>query len=99
MPAKYRKGQSGGKRKPSANFLAASAKWRSHLADYRVKNPGQSLKRQMQGAKKTYKRIKSDGVNSKYNVVKRKVSKKPKKARKTKRKTKMKNSKKIFGIF
>ena len=48
-----------GKRKPSAAFLEASARWRAHLAEYRKAHPGQSLKQQMKGAKKTYKKSKS----------------------------------------
>jgi hypothetical protein len=48
-----------GKRKPSAAFLEASARWRAHLAEYRKAHPNMSLKQQMKGAKKTYKKSKS----------------------------------------
>ena len=51
------------KRKASANFLKAGAAWRSHLGEYRKKHPNLSLKQQMKGAKKTYKKSKSNGVN------------------------------------
>ena len=58
-------------------FLIASAKWRAHLAEYRKAHPGQSLKQQMKGAKKTYKKSKSQPVSvqvkSKPNRTKRKV--------------------------
>ena len=47
------------KRKPNPGFLAAAAKWRAHLAEYRNDHPGQSLKQQMKGAKKTYKKSNS----------------------------------------
>ena len=102
----------GGKRKsskrtPNKAFLAASAKWRDHLADYRVKNPGQSLKKQMQGAKKTYKKSKSQPsvLNSSHNSVEirnrsTRTRTKPKKPVRTKkRKKKSKKSKKLFGLF
>jgi hypothetical protein len=66
-----------GKRRPSAAFLAASARWRSHLAEYRKAHPNMSLKQQMRGAKKTYKKSKSQPVSvqvkSKPNRTKRKV--------------------------
>ena len=84
-----------GKRKPSKAFLEASAKWRAHLAEYRKVHPGQSLKQQMRGAKKTYKKSKSQPssvqVKSKPNRTKRKV-------KRTKRRTgKKKNS--LFNLF
>ena len=76
-------------RKPSANFLAASARWRAHLADYREKHPKQSLKKQMQGAKKTYR--KSSQVKG--------TSVKPKRTRKTKRRvTRKKKKSGLFGF-
>ena len=71
------------KRKPSANFLAASARWRAHLADYREKHPKQSLKKQMQGAKKTYRR--SSQVKG--------TSVRPRRTRKTKRRVTRKKKK------
>ena len=48
-----------GKRKPSSNFLKAGEAWRAHLNEYRKKHPNMSLKQQMKGAKKTYKKSKS----------------------------------------
>ena len=51
--------QRGGKRKASAKFLAAGKAWRSHLSEYRKKHPNLSLKQQMKGASKTYKKGKS----------------------------------------
>ena len=82
-------------RKASAKFLAASAKWRAHLADYREAHPGQSLKQQMRGAKKTYKKSKSQPVSvqikSKPNRTKRKV-------KRTKRRTGKKKSS-LFNLF
>jgi hypothetical protein len=50
------RGGGGGKRKANPGFLAGAAKWRDHLAEYRIDHPGKSLKQQMQGAKKTYKK-------------------------------------------
>ena len=47
------------KRKASAKFLAAGKAWRSHLNEYRKKHPNLSLKQQMKGAAKTYKKVKS----------------------------------------
>ena len=46
----------GTKRKASARFLAAGKAWRSHLSEYRKKHPNLSLKQQMKGASKTYKK-------------------------------------------
>tara|TARA_B100000700_G_C14218532_1_gene478139 strand:+ start:132 stop:419 length:288 start_codon:yes stop_codon:yes gene_type:complete len=60
-----------GKRKASAKFLAAGKAWRSHLSEYRKKHPNLSLKQQMKGAAKTYKKGKSGTVSvktSKYSV-------------------------------
>ena len=79
------------KRKPSENFLKASARWRAHLADYRVKNPGQSLKKQMKGAKKTYRRSSQVKDTS--------VSVRPRRTRKTKRRvTRKKKKSGLFGF-
>ena len=44
------------KRKASAKFLAAGKAWREHLNEYRKKHPNLSLKQQMKGASKTYKK-------------------------------------------
>ena len=73
------------KRKVSASFLAAGKSWREHLSQYRKANPNMSLKQQMKGASKTYKKG-SVGVTvrtSKYEVKVRPRSKAMK--RKTKR--------------
>ena len=59
------------KRKPSSNFLKAGQAWRAHLGEYRKKHPNMSLKQQMKGAKKTYKKSKSQPIhvrNTKYSV-------------------------------
>ena len=81
----------GGKRKPSANFLAASARWRAHLADYREKHPKQSLKKQMQGAKKSYRKSSQVKGTS--------VSVRPRRTRKTKRRVTRKKKKRSFFGF
>jgi hypothetical protein len=83
----------GGKRRASAKFLAASARWRSHLAEYRKAHPNMSLKQQMRGAKKTYKKSQppSFQVKSKPNRTKRKV-------KRTKRRTGKKKSS-LFNLF
>ena len=82
-------------RKASAKFLAASARWRAHLAEYRKAHPNMSLKQQMRGAKKTYKKSKSQKpsvqVKSKPNRTKRKV-------KRTKRRTGKKN-RSLFNLF
>ena len=82
------------KRKASAKFLAAGNAWRAHLSEFRKKNPNLSLKQQMKGASKTYKKgkssVKSSGISfktSKYEVkVNRKSSKRSKKRRSGKKK-------------
>lgn len=79
----------GRKRKPSANFLAASARWRAHLADYREKHPKQSLKKQMQGAKASYR--KSSQVKG--------ISVRPKTRRTRKTKRRVTRKKKKSGLF
>lgn len=82
-------------RKASAKFLAASARWRAHLAKYREAHPNMSLKQQMKGAKKTYKKSKSQPVSvqvkSKPNRTKRKV-------KRTKRRT-GKKKRSLFNLF
>ena len=89
---KRSKRRSGKKRKASSKFLAAGNAWRSHLAEYRKKHPGLSLKQQMKGAAKTYKKGKSGGVSvktSKLSVrVRPRRSKKSKGSRRKKRKSK-----------
>tara|TARA_A200000113_G_C8817017_1_gene339187 strand:- start:9 stop:263 length:255 start_codon:yes stop_codon:yes gene_type:complete len=82
-------------RTPSKAFLEASARWRAHLAEYRKAHPNMSLKQQMKGAKKTYKKSKSQPpsfqVKSKPNRTKRKV-------KRTKRRTGKKKSS-LFNLF
>lgn len=84
-----------GKRTPSKAFLEASARWRAHLAEYRKAHPNMSLKQQMRGAKKTYKKSKSQPVSiqvrSKPNRTKRKV-------KRTKRRT-GKKKRSLFRLF
>lgn len=78
-----------GKRRASTKFLAASARWRSHLEEYRKAHPNMSLKQQMKGAKKTYKKSKSRPVGvqvkSKPNRTKRKVKRTKRRTGKKKR--------------
>lgn len=92
----------GGRRTPSKKFLEASARWRAHLAEYRRKHPNMSLKQQMKGAKKTYKKYKPVSIkNTKYSVQIRRRSTRPtkyKRTRKTKRRA-GKGKKKFFGLF
>ena len=92
-----------GKRTPSKAFLEASAKWRAHLADYRKAHPNMSLKQQMKGAKKTYKKSKSQPIhvrNTKYSVQIRPRTTKFKKTKQHKTKRAKKNkSTGIFGLF
>jgi len=57
-----RKGKS--KRKASAAFLNGANSWRTHLAAYREAHPGVSLKLQMKGASKTYKKGSKGGTGS-----------------------------------
>ena len=80
-------------RTPSKAFLEASAKWRAHLDEYRKAHPNMSLKQQMKGAKKTYKKSKTPSVQvkSKPNRTKRKV-------KRTKRRTGKKKSS-LFNLF
>ena len=66
-----RKRSSGKKRKASSKFLAAGKSWREHLSQYRKSHPNLSLKQQMKGASKTYRKGSSTGVTvhtSKYEV-------------------------------
>lgn len=96
------KGSRTRKRKPSAAFLEASARWRAHLAEYRKAHPGQSLKQQMRGAKKTYKKSKSQPIsvrNTQYSVQVRPRTKKASR-KKTKRPKKRTGKKKrsFFGF-
>jgi len=89
-----------GKRIPSKAFLEAGARWRAHLAEYREKNPNMSLKKQMKGAKKTYKKSKSQPIsvrNTQYSVQVRPRTRKANRKR-TKR-SKKRTSKKKSSFF
>lgn len=90
-----------GKRIPSKEFLEAGKEWRAHLAKYREAHPNMSLKQQMRGAKKTYKKSKSKSEpirvrNTKYSVQIRPRTTKLKNKRKTKR---AKKTKGLFDLF
>lgn len=94
------------KRKANSNFLKAGEEWRAHLNEYRKAHPNMSLKQQMKGAKKTYKKSKSKSKDvhvstSKYSVhVRNKRSKKVgKKSRNKSRKKSRKRTGKLFGLF
>ena len=87
--------QLGGKRKASAKFLAAGKAWRSHLNEYRKKHPNLSLKQQMKGASKTYKKGTSkSGSSITVKSTKYSVHVRPRRSRRTK---KSKSSKKSKG--
>lgn len=93
----------GGGRRASTRFLEAGKAWRAHLDEYRKAHPGQSLKQQMKGAKKTYKKSKSQPIhvrNTQYSVQVRPRTRKAGK-RKTKRPKKRTGKKKrsLFGLF
>lgn len=95
----------GGKRRPSTKFLDAGKAWRAHLDEYRKAHPNMSLKQQMKGAKKTYKKSKSKSQpihvrNTQYSVQIRPRTRKAGK-RKTKRPKKRTTKKKssLFGLF
>lgn len=90
------------KRRPSTKFLEAGKAWRAHLAEFRKAHPNMSLKKQMQGAKKTYKKSKSQPIsvrNTRYSVQVRPRTRKAGK-RKTKRPKKRTSKKKrsFFGF-
>lgn len=87
----------------STRFLEAGRAWREHLAEYRKAHPNLSLKQQMKGAKKTYKKSKSQPIhvrNTKYSVLVRPRTRKAGK-RKTKRPKKRTTKKKrsLFRLF
>ena len=90
-----------GKRKPSAAFLEASARWRAHLAEYRKAHPGQSLKQQMKGAKKTYKKSKSKSSPISIRTTRYSVQVRPRtrKAGKRTKRPKKRTGKKDRGFF
>jgi hypothetical protein len=92
-----KKRRSGKKRKASKSFLAAGKSWRAHLSQYRKAHPNLSLKQQMKGASKTYKKGSSAVTvrTSKYDVQ---VKSRKGAKRKTKR-AKKRSSKKRSGLF
>ena len=99
------------KRKPSAKFLEAGKAWRAHLGEYRKKHPNLSLKQQMKGAKKTYKKSKSKSNSINLKTSKIDIRIKPRSSRsrskratgqkKRHRKKSRKGSRKrgLFGLF
>ena len=90
--------QTGGKRKASAKFLAAGNAWRAHLSEYRKKYPNLSLKQQMKGASKTYKKGKSkSGSSIAVKTSKYSVHVRPRRSRRTKKSKSSKSSKKSKG--
>tara|TARA_B100000700_G_scaffold198138_1_gene217952 strand:+ start:370 stop:657 length:288 start_codon:yes stop_codon:yes gene_type:complete len=90
-------------RTPSKKFLEAGKAWRAHLAEYRRNHPNKSLKQQMKGASKTYKKGKSGSTKSgalaiktsKYSVHVRPKSSSSKK--KPKKKSKKRSSRRNIG--
>ena len=75
-------------REANAAFLKAGKEWREHLAEYRKAHPNMTLKEQMQGAKKTYKKSGISKLkNSRYSIrIRPRTSNTKKaKAKKTKR--------------
>ena len=93
------------KRKASAKFLAAGKAWRAHLNEYRKKHPNLSLKQQMKGASKTYKKGKSKSGSvsvktSKYSVhVRPRRSRRSKKSKGSRRKKRRSRKKRSRGLF
>jgi len=90
-----------GKRTPSKAFLEASARWRAHLAEYRKAHPNMSLKQQMKGAKKTYKKSKSSPIsirNTRYSVQVRPRTRKAGKRNKRPKKRTGKKERSFFGF-
>ena len=81
-----RRRRSGKKRKASAKFLAAGNAWRSHLSEYRKKHPNLSLKQQMKGASKTYKKGKSKSGTISVKNTKYSVHVRPRRTRRSSRK-------------
>ena len=86
------------KRRASTKFLKAGEAWRTHLDEYRKAHPNMSLKQQMKGAKKTYKKSRSKSQpihvkDTRYSVQIRPRTKKAGK-RKTKRPKKRTSKKK-----
>tara|TARA_Y100001958_G_C21237035_1_gene563721 strand:+ start:1378 stop:1686 length:309 start_codon:yes stop_codon:yes gene_type:complete len=98
--AKRTKKRSGKKRKANSKFLAAGKAWRAHLNEYRRAHPNMSLKQQMKGAAKTYKKSKKSSSSGglSLNTSKFKVKVTPKKSKRRKRSKKRKGSKKRRGF-
>lgn len=96
---KRRKG-TGKKRRASTSFLKAGNAWRDHLAKYRKEHPGISLKNQMKGASKTFKKLKTSisVKNDRYSVRIRKRTRKSNN-RQTKRQRAKKTKKTNFLGF
>lgn len=85
----------------SAAFLEASARWRAHLAEYRKAHPNMSLKQQMKGAKKTYKKSKSQPIsvrNTRYSVQVRPRTRKAGKRNKRPKKRTSRKKRSFFGF-
>ena len=89
-----------GKRKASAKFLAAGNAWRSHLSEYRKKHPNLSLKQQMKGAAKTYKKGKSKSGTVTVKTSKVSVRVRPRRTKKSKgsRRKRNRSRKGLFGF-
>ena len=87
-------------RTPSAKFLEAGKAWRAHLAEYRRKNPNKSLKQQMKGAAKTYKKGKSKSGTVTVKTSKVSVRVRPRRTKKSKgsRRKRNKSRKGLFGF-
>ena len=89
-------------RTPSKKFLESGKAWRAHLAEYRRNHPKKSLKEQMRGASKTYKKGKSGSTKSgtlefktsKYSVRvdPRRSSSKKKPKKKSKKRSRRRNT-------
>ena len=97
---KRSKRRSGKKRKASAKFLAAGNAWRSHLSEYRKKHPNLSLKQQMKGAAKTYKKGKSKSGTVTVKTSKVSVRVRPRRTKKSKgsRRKRNRSRKGLFGF-
>lgn len=98
-PPPARPSGGGRKRRPSTRFLDAGKAWRAHLAEYRKAHPNMSLKQQMKGAKKTYKKSKTQPIsvrNTRYSVQ---VRPRTRKASKRTKRPKKRTGKKKRGFF
>ena len=89
-------------RRANTKFLEAGKEWRAHLDEYRKEHPNMSLKQQMKGAKKTYKKSKSQPIHvrdTKYSVQIRSRTKKASRKKTKKLKREKKKSKGLFSGF